>query len=215
LDFGGNILRHGPVDDLQVTDRSGAGGEAPAKECPQCQAVIHAAYATCPECGHEFPPPERQRHDRQASTDSIISGEVTETEYEVTDVYYTVHVKRGAPEDHPRTMRVDYRAGFSDYRSEWVCFEHTGYARAKAEAWWRARSHEPVPQTAEEAVEICEAGGIAETKTVTVRSVSGEKFDRITGYQLGDIPPRLDSSDESDLEELPADWPPDDCEVPF
>jgi len=215
LDFGGNILRHGPVDDLQVTDRSGAAGEAPAKECPECQAVIHAAYATCPECGYEFPPPERQRHDRQASTEGILSGDVTETEYEVTDVYYTVHVKRGAPEDHPRSMRVDYRVGFSDYRSEWLCFEHTGYARAKAEAWWRARSHEPVPETAEEAVEICEAGGIAETKAITFRSVSGEKFDRITDYQLGDIPPRLDSSDESDLEELPSDWPPDDCEVPF
>ncbi len=215
LDFGGNILRHGPVDDLQVKDRSGAGGEAPAKECPQCQAVIHAAYATCPECGYEFPPPERQRHDRQASTDSILSGEVTETEYEVTDVYYTVHVKRGAPEDHPRSMRVDYRVGFSDYRSEWVCFEHTGYARAKAEVWWRARSNEPVPETAEEAVEICQAGGIAETKAITIRSVAGEKFDRITDYQLGPIPTRLDSSDESDLEGVPSDWPPDDCEVPF
>jgi len=215
LDFGGNILRHGPVDDLQIKEPGQGNGEAPAKECPECNAVIHAAYATCPECGYEFPPPQREQHDSQASTAGILSGEVTETEYDVQDVYFSVHVKRDAPEDHPRSMRVDYRVGFNDYRSEWVCFEHNGYARAKAEAWWRARSNEPVPDTAEQAVDICEAGGIAETKAITVRSVTGEKYDRITDYQLGPIPPRLDGSDERDDGNLPDyEWIEDD-EIPF
>jgi len=118
LDFGGNILRHGPVDALQIEDRNRTNGEAPARECPQCQAVIHSAYAMCPECGHEFPPPERQKHDQQAATAGILSGEVTETDYDVSEVFWGVHVKRGAPEDHPRTMRVDYRVGFNDHRSE-------------------------------------------------------------------------------------------------
>jgi len=206
LDFGGNILRHGPVDDLQIKEPGQGNGEAPAKECPECNAVIHAAYATCPECGYEFPPPQREQHDSQASTAGILSGEVTETEYDVQDVYFSVHVKRDAPEDHPRSMRVDYRVGFNDYRSD---------ARAKAEAWWRARSNEPVPDTAEQAVDICEAGGIAETKAITVRSVTGEKYDRITDYQLGPIPPRLDGSDERDDGNLPDyEWIEDD-EIPF
>ena len=214
LDFGGNILRHGPVDALQIDAREGGAGEAPAKECPECQAVIHAAYAVCPECGYEFPPPERQQHDRQASTAGILSGEVTEADYDVSDVYYSVHVKRGAPEDHPRTMRVDYTCGFNDYHSEWVCPEHTGYARSKFEAWWRARSNEPVPDTVEEAVDICDAGGIAPTIAITVRSVAGEKFDRITDYQLGPIPPRLDGRDEHIDGDLPEPvWPED--EIPF
>jgi len=216
LDFGGNIMRHGPVDALQIKDPASSDGQAPAKECPQCQAVIHAAYANCPYCGYEFPPRQHREHDRQATTAGILSGEVTETDCEVSEVYYSVHVKRDAPEDHPHSMRVDYRCGFNEYHSEWVCFEHTGYARAKAEAWWRARSNEPVPSTVEEAVDICEEGGIAPTLAITVRSVSGEKFDRITNYQLGPIPPRLDGSDERDEGGLPIhDWPPDDCEVPF
>jgi len=215
LDFGGNILRHGPVDALQIKDCGGSNGEAPAKECPECQAVIHAAYAVCPECGYEFPPPQRQQHDRQASTAGILSGEVTETEYEVTEVYYSVHVKRGAPADHPRTLRVDYRCGFNDYHSEWVCFEHTGYPRAKAEAWWKARSHEDVPEMIEQAVDICEAGGIAPPRTITVRSVTGEKYDRIVKHQLGPIPPRLDGSDERDEASpgLPG-WV-DEDDIPF
>jgi len=216
LDFGGNILRHGPVDALQVQDRAGGNGEAPAKECPECQAVIHAAYATCPECGHEFPPPQREKHDHQASTAGILSGEVTETEYTVTEVYYSVHHKRDAPPEHPRTMRIDYRCGFNDYHSEWVCPEHSGYARQKFEAWWRARSTEPFPETAEEAVELAEAGALAPTSAITVRSVAGEKFDRISDYQLGPIPPRLDGGDERDDGNLPEpDWPPDDSEIPF
>ena len=214
LDFGGNILRHGPVDALQVEDRSGGSGEAPAKECPECQAVIHAAYATCPECGYEFPPPERQKHDHQAATAGILSGEVTETDYEVSEVYYSVHVKRGAPEDHPRTLRVDYRCGFNDYHSEWVCPEHTGYARGKFEAWWRARSSEPFPESAEQAVDLAEAGALVQTRAITVRSVAGEKFDRISDYQLGPIPPRLDGGDEQIDGELPEPvWPEDD--IPF
>ncbi|RME98662.1 MAG: DEAD/DEAH box helicase [Alphaproteobacteria bacterium] len=56
LDFGGNVLRHGPVDAIRLADTNGAPGEAPAKQCPECDALIHAAYAICPECGHVFPP---------------------------------------------------------------------------------------------------------------------------------------------------------------
>lgn len=216
LDYGGNILRHGPVDALEIKDRASGSGEAPAKECPQCQAVIHAAYSICPECGYAFPPPERQQHDHEASTAGILSGEVTEAEDEVQDINYSVHVKRDAPEDHPRTMRVDYRIGFNNYRSEWVCFEHTGYARAKAEAWWRARSREPFPESSAAAVAICKAGGVADALSITVRSVTGEEFDRIIAYRLGLIPPQLDGSDERDDGVLqPATAWSSDEELPF
>ncbi|MBI1338292.1 MAG: DEAD/DEAH box helicase [Phycisphaera sp.] len=213
LDFGGNIMRHGPVDALQVDDPSSGDGEAPAKECPQCQAVIHAAYATCPECGHEFPPPQREKHDQQASTAGILSGEVTETDYEVAETYYSVHQKRDAPDDHPRTLRIDYRYGFNDYHSEWVCPEHTGYARQKFEAWWRMRSNEPPPESAETAADLADAGALAPVHTITVRSVAGEKFDRISDYELGPIPPRLDGHDERNDDVPEPDWPDDD--IPF
>ena len=215
LDFGGNILRHGPVDALEIKDRTPGSGEAPAKECPQCQALIHAAYARCPECGFEFPPPKRGQHEGEASTAGILSGQVSETEHTVMGVFYSVHVKRDAPEDHPRTMRVDYKIGLSAYRSEWVCIEHSGYARAKAEAWWRARSREPFPESAERAVALCGAGGVADTLAITVRSVTGEKYERITHHRLGPVPPRLDGSEERDDGSLPEYRGPEDEELPF
>ena len=81
------------------------------RNAPQCQAVIAAGYATCPDCGYVFPPPERQKHDAKASEAGILSGQVTDVEYDVQDVTYSVHTKRGADEDAPRTFRVDYRLG--------------------------------------------------------------------------------------------------------
>lgn len=205
LDFGGNVLRHGPVDDIQVTTVDRGEGQAPAKECPKCQALIAAGFATCPQCGYEFPPPERRKHEAKASEAGILSGQVTKTEYRVEDVFYSVHTKRGASEDAPKTMRVDYRVGWHQYKSEWVCFEHDGYARQKAVAWWRKRSPDPVPDTAQRAVEIAEGGGIAPTLTITVRSVAGEEFERIVDHELGPMPDPVEADPYFgyDPEEIP------------
>jgi len=222
LDFGGNVMRHGPVDQIRVSDPGGKGtGEAPAKECPQCQALIATGYATCPECGFVFPPPERRKHDGSADPAGVLSGEVTITEYPVRSVSYSVHVKRDAPPEAPRSMRVDYEIAYYQHKSEWVCVEHSGYARQKAEAWWKLRSCVPVPNNADEAVTLASAGALAQTHTITVRSVAGEKFDRIIDCELGAkpameevaIPVATEGSwDESEPESLP---PPADDDIPF
>jgi len=189
LDYGGNILRHGPVDAIQISERSAEGnGQAPANECPECRSIINASYSACPDCGYEFPPPDTRKHDARASEEGILTGQIIDTEYEVRDVFYSVHKKRGADEDAPKTMRIDYQVGFNDYKSEWTCFEHDGWARQKAVAWWKARSNDPVPATAQHAVDIAEAGGVALTESILVRSVTGERFDRIVSYRLGEKP---------------------------
>jgi DNA repair protein RadD len=207
LDFGGNVLRHGPVDQVEALERRRQGNhEAPAKECPQCRALVAAGYARCPECGHEFPPPERQTHEAQASQACVLSEQFTNTEYEVRDIHYRVHTKRDAAPNAPKTMRVDYRLGLDHWQSEFICFEHDGYARQKAIQWWRLRSPDPVPDTAERAVEIAAGGGLAHAEHITVRSVSGERYDRIIAYKLSPMP-----------EAIPADafggYDPD--EIPF
>ena len=187
LDYGGNVLRHGPVDAVVVQDKTPGDGEAPAKECPECNALIHAAYRVCPECGHEFPPPQSELDDT-ASGEGILSGEITDTDYDVTDVAFSVHTKRGADETAPKTMRVEYQVGWNQWVSEWVCPEHTGWARQKFEKWWHERSMCPPPKSAHEAVVLAEDGALAKTKSITVRSVSDEKFDRVIRYEVGDKP---------------------------
>ena len=63
-----------------------------------------------------------------------------------------------------------------------------------------------MPATAQEAVDIANAGGVASTHRITVRSVTGEEFDRIIDYELGEKP-----------EPLPLDAIPgfDDSDIPF
>lgn len=213
LDFGGNILRHGPVDDLRIKEPGKGDGEAPAKECPQCHAIVHAAYSNCPECGHEFPPPEKSKHEAQATDAGILSDQVTHSAYEVTDVWYEVHHKRGDP-DAPPSMRVYYQCGFATTFSEWICFEHTGYPRRKAEQWWVERSNEPVPATVEEAVDIARCGDLARTLSITVQRKPGEKYDEVVGHVLGPKAPRIDT-DEGAAEYAASHGPISEEEIPF
>jgi DNA repair protein RadD len=102
-------------------------------------------------------------------------------------------------------MRVEYRLGLDHWQSEFLCFEHDGYARHKAATWWRRRSPDPVPDTAERAVEIAEGGGVAYTEAIVVRSVAGERYDRIVGYKLGPVPEPLTVGDErgNDEDDIP------------
>ena len=207
LDFGGNVLRHGPVDALRLKPGGNQGtGDAPAKKCPHCNALIAMGYANCPECGFEFPPPEKQNHEAQATQAPILSGQVTNTRYEVTDTHYYSHLKRGAADDAPRSMRVDYMVGWRSHKSEWVCFEHSGYARQRAVAWWKQRSRDPVPETTDEALARIEGGAIAQTLAIQVRSVSGEEYERIIDYELGPLPEPLEPQHFSNAisdEEIP------------
>jgi DNA repair protein RadD len=207
LDFGGNVLRHGPVDALRLKPGGNQGtGDAPAKKCPHCNALIAMGYANCPECGFEFPPPEKQNHEAQATQAPILSGQVTNTRYEVTDTHYYSHLKRGAADDAPRSMRVDYMVGWRSHKSEWICFEHSGYARQRAVAWWKQRSRDPVPETTDEALARIEGGAIAQTLAIQVRSVSGEEYERIIDYELGPLPEPLEPQHFSNAisdEEIP------------
>ena len=192
LDYGGNILRHGPLDMIKVKEPgSGKGGDAPAKKCPQCLALIHAGYTACPECGYVFPPKEsNDKMTQTASSAGVISGQVDYTDYEVLDVYYCVHEKRGANPDAPKTMRVDYQVGFNEFKSEWVCPEHTGYARGKFEKWWHERAALgcPMPRSAREAVSLANEGLLAAPESITVKTIAGERFERVTGFRLKERP---------------------------
>ncbi len=98
LDYGGNVLRHGPIDALKLTarDLAGPGGCAPVKECPECRSLIACGFAACPDCGHQFPPPEKTKHEAKASEAGVLTGQVTVTQYVVQDAFYSIHVKRGA-----------------------------------------------------------------------------------------------------------------------
>jgi DNA repair protein RadD len=144
LDFGGNIARHGPFDDPRIPEKKKGGGEAPYKECSECGCACATMTRICPSCGLEFPPPERLV-DIAPAQKPILS---VEPEWlEVSEANYRRHEKLGKPV----SMRVEYRIGMT-WQREWVCFEHQGYARTKAESWWLRRASAPVPRTVQDAL---------------------------------------------------------------
>jgi DNA repair protein RadD len=68
--------------------------------------------------------------------------------YPVDAVRYHVHRKDGSPD----SLRVEYWSGLRCVAKEWVCLQHAGFARAKAEGWWARRIGAFAPGTVAEAV---------------------------------------------------------------
>lgn len=184
LDYGDNVTRHGPVDEIRVdNNRKGnaSKGEAPAKECPVCHELIACGYSICPECGYEFTSSEA-RHEHTASNTGVLSEQFEDESVEVIDVSYSEHTKRGADEGTPKTLRVDYQIGIGERVSEWVCVEHAGWPRQKAEQWWAKRSLTPCPDTAAEAVQW--SGCLAMPDVITVRRWPGKQWPEIVSAEI-------------------------------
>jgi DNA repair protein RadD len=147
LDFAGNIARHGPIDIVKARSKAGdSTGTAPTKVCPECDSILHAAMTECPDCGHVFMRSPPKIEPEASELDVVSSGAAQAVP--VTQVNYSLHHKPGKP----TSLRVDYQSGLARH-SEFLCFEHEGYARAKARRWWAIRGPGlPTPQRAVEAM---------------------------------------------------------------
>jgi len=131
LDFAGNVRRHGPIDLVRPKrPGDGGGGEAPTTVCPDCDSIVALSAAECPDCGYVFPPRE-VKIAPTAATLPVLSPKAPQW-VAVSNVSYSRHDKRGG---WP-SLKVTYSCGLTTYQ-EWICFEHQGYARRKAEDWWR------------------------------------------------------------------------------
>jgi DNA repair protein RadD len=160
LDFVDAVRTHGCIDAVRLP-RGSAGGESegeeaddrepPAKACPRCGLLTYPASRSCLECGFEFPEP-LPKHARVASTAPVMSGErEPPVVWPVGQVLYSLHSKH----EKPNSLRVTYMSGHLNRISEWICFEHEGFAKKKAAAWWRKRSlvGGAVPETIAEALQ--------------------------------------------------------------
>ena len=175
LDFAGNTARHGPIDTVDGhKDPSEGEGEAPTKVCPECQTINHASVRRCFSCGYEFPPPEI-KVDKRAATNALLSTQQQAEWCPVNGVSYRAHAK---PEK-PTSLRVSYQCGLTTH-NEWVCFEHTGYPRTRAETWWRRRTDAPIPATVDEALDSIHT--LREPIAIQVKPVG--KYVELVGFRF-------------------------------
>lgn len=179
LDFGGNIARHGSIDDENFgrSEGKGKGGVAAengrGKKCPSCELDVSVSSRVCPECGFIFP----VKHEAKADEESQLTGAMPPEEWTVKDVVVRLHTKKDDP-DAPPTVRIDYvcsKIGVDGNLatfpiSEWVCPQHSGFARSKFLAWWDARSVcEIPPDTANDAVDLIAMGMCRNPARITTK----------------------------------------------
>lgn len=148
LDFAGNLMRNGPIDNpiIKQPITSGNGnGEPIMKECDQCYEIVHAAVRICPACGKKF----LFRHNllSNPSDNPVVT---TNNRYKVNNIkYYRYLGKKKNP-----ILKVSY---ITDKKkiSEYICLEHSGYPKHKANQWWRRRSRKKPPDNIYKAIELC------------------------------------------------------------
>ena len=215
LDFGGNIARHGSLDSDSYGEskEKKEGGEAPTKDCPNCEEPSAISASVCETCGFRFPPPDpADKHDTTADEESVLIGEAEPEVWLVQSVGRSVHQKRGDA-TAPPSLRIDYRCNMeqeegnltSKIISEWVCIEHEGYTRRKAVEWWTERSIADCPQTVEEAIEKIDRGMLRMPNVIKTKLE--DRWPRIVDVQFVDEKP--DPEDWVDLQLYADD------EVPF
>lgn len=194
LDYGGNVERHGPID-LPVVDAQTA---RTWKICPACATVVQKGYMVCPICGAEFPKPApAQPYDPNAKLTERASGaailseqeEPVVNEYEIEDVEYAAHYKADAPPNKPPTLMVTYyHHRFGRPVREWLCPEHSGWARRRFETWWSSKSKTRPPHTVETCVLWAQNGALAVPTKIRTKKKPSERFEEIEWLEFSDLP---------------------------
>ena len=185
LDFAGNIARHGPVDRVNPKKprKSTGEGVAPTKNCPKCQSIVFAGCAECPDCGYVWPDTPLAI-DQTATTLPAMTVDAPTSWIKVNSVSYRVHKKEGKPD----SMRVEYRCGIETYR-EWVCFDHKGFPRSKAQKWWRSRMSSPGVLPTSTAEALVNADALRKPFEIRVRK-NGQYTEIVEFRFVPDVPTR-------------------------
>jgi DNA repair protein RadD len=209
LDFGGNVERHGFIDAVQVKDKtqSSGDGDAPVKECPECQTIVHASLRYCP-CGHKFPDPE-PNHDSKSYSGAVLSSQVVAEWADVDDVIYARHQKQGKPD----SVKVTYFCGIKTV-SEWLCPDHGGYATSRYKA--RMGALDATALTTDDALIEAPKRWVQPARVKIKPRADNPKFDEIVQLDYKDgrrpAPPGEDLGwDEDDA--TGGTW--DEQEIPF
>lgn len=146
LDYAGNCLRHGPINDIRIIEpgQKRKGRPPPAvKICKNCQSENSLRAVFCVACGFEFPTSTKLsstpssapivKRGADGNPDKDPNGDLTQW-CNVRGVSYSIHNKPG----RPSSLRVMYDVGMNTY-SEWVLIDYQGYHGARARKWVRNR----------------------------------------------------------------------------
>lgn len=185
LDFAGCVRKHGPIDAVRVREPGKGEGDAPVKQCPECESLVHASAKVCKDCGYEFPPNEDAKHAASADITPILST-AAPVWHAVTGRHFREHPPKPGK---PPSIKATYMLGLHA-QNEWICCQHDGYAKAKADRWWRLHGGAlPFPKTVDEFLD--RADELKVTSEIQLRP--NGKYQDIVGHKAGDAIPTADN----------------------
>jgi len=158
-DHGRNLAYHGPIDQISPRAPTKGEGEQPKKICPQeetdingntgCGEQIPISRMTCHCCGYIFPPSDEVKITAQAADVPVLSIAPPEPRTVTSRTFRHHPGKEGKPD----SVKVNYIVGMTSI-SEWLCPAHSGYAKTKAQKFWREHGGKtPFPKTVMEWLE--------------------------------------------------------------
>ena len=185
LDYGGNVERHGALEEIKVQKRTFMeDGEkktesvikkVPLVLCPSCFHFNPSQSKRCKLCGEVLP--LNLRHKEKASEKDIMKSEPEIKE--LCEVQYHIHKKAGKPD----SLRVDYYYSMSEKISDYLCFDHGGYAAQMAKKKWKKLSKKKeAPKNLFEATFLIGELRIPDRLQV----IKDGKYWKILGYAYGD-----------------------------
>lgn len=136
LDFAGNTERLGPINNplIKIKGKGSGDGEPITKTCPDCNSILPPAVRKCPDCGHRF---TFQHGLTPTSSNADIIDDGKPHWLMVDNITYDLNSNIGTPS----SVLVTYHCGNKKIK-EWICVEHRGFAKHKADHWVKFRGGE-------------------------------------------------------------------------
>jgi DNA repair protein RadD len=190
-DHGGNLRRHGPIDQISPKTPGKGEGAPPMKVCPQdaggCGELLHISIMKCTCCGYEFPPSEEIKITARPDDAPIIS--TAEPDWRtVTGRTFRFHESKNP--EKPPSVKTTYMCGYTAI-NEWHCPEHTGFPQSKAHRWWILHGGQrPFPKSVMEWLE--RQNELKTTAEISV--VPNGKYWDVKNYRPGDEPAANDNA---------------------
>lgn len=179
LDYAGNTLRLGPINDPVKGKVKKGDGTPPVKMCTSCRTLCHISVKVCETCGAEFEIQinEDEKIDTRASNLKLIkSNEDLEPEkiikyLKVDTVSYSLHKKRADPSRE--SLKVSYYCGLNHF-ADYFQFnpEDSHFVKLRSNKW----VNEVVPKMA---IMLAPKDGTRKINYLLKNSVSFKKATRI------------------------------------
>ena len=182
IDMAGNLMEHGGLGTPFFDRTRKESKKTIGRICPECETLCKRNTRECPDCGFQFPEPEKKKasHSSEADTGNDTVFQPISV-YDVEGVMYREHVSKQGK----ISLRVDYACN-TRYGaiSEWLSPHNPSeFARSKAHLFFKERGWDAYGGIDKYSMEDLLFHAERLKKPVRIHVDHNEKFPRIVKYE--------------------------------